>query len=51
MGSVFPLRVWASLNPYITACLMLRYFLDLAWAQAGGLVGSAIQQELGVPGE
>ena len=27
-----------------------RYFLDLAWAQAGGLVGSAIQQELGVGG-
>ena len=26
-----------------------RYFLDLTWAQAGGLVGPAIQQELGVP--
>lgn len=27
------------------------YFLDLCWAQAGGLVGPAIQAELGVPGE
>ena len=27
-----------------------RYFLDLCWAQAGGLVGTAIQQELGVLG-
>ncbi|WWC90725.1 uncharacterized protein L201_005662 [Kwoniella dendrophila CBS 6074] len=27
----------------------LGYFLDLGWAQAFGLVGSAIQQELGVP--
>jgi hypothetical protein len=27
------------------------YFLDLCWAQAFGLVGSAIQQELGVSGE
>ncbi|WWC63279.1 uncharacterized protein I303_105879 [Kwoniella dejecticola CBS 10117] len=27
----------------------LGYFLDLGWAQAFGLVGGAIQQELGVP--
>ena len=27
------------------------YFLDLCWAQAFGLVGSALQQELGVSGE
>lgn len=27
------------------------YFLDLCWAQAFGLVGSAIQQELGIPSE
>ncbi|WVF72785.1 hypothetical protein IAT40_007603 [Kwoniella sp. CBS 6097] len=27
----------------------LGYFLDLCWAQAFGLVGAAIQQELGVP--
>ncbi|WRT68382.1 uncharacterized protein IL334_005358 [Kwoniella shivajii] len=27
----------------------LGYFLDLCWAQAFGLVGSAIQQELGIP--
>ena len=26
------------------------YFLDLCWAQAGGLVGSAIIEELGVSG-
>lgn len=27
------------------------YFLDLCWAQAGGLVGPALQAELGVKGE
>lgn len=27
------------------------YFLDLCWAQAFGLVSSAIQQELGIPSE
>ncbi|WVQ99983.1 hypothetical protein IAU59_007126 [Kwoniella sp. CBS 9459] len=29
----------------------LGYFLDLCWAQAFGLVGASIQQELGVPDE
>lgn len=27
------------------------YFLDLCWAQAGGLVAPAIHQEFGVGGE
>ena len=29
----------------------LGYFLDLCWAQALGLVGSAVKQELGVSGQ
>lgn len=48
MGAVLPVRVRVGTVTIHCTRLTSRYFLDLAWAQAGGLVGSAIQQELGV---